>query len=169
MNNERTLYKEVNKERSKEGREAAPLHSSQFKVQSSNPTAPGSSEFALLRRIGKPAAQIWTQAGIDAQFTTPNNADLALQWMEYRTTKGKPYTSHQEIKALVEQFNKHTTADLLTMMNYSMTAGYTALYPDRLQKAHKATTQQRLNLDPTDLDKTRQNVHVTASGLKLVK
>jgi hypothetical protein len=166
---------ESNKETKKEGKVGAtpaPL----FEVGSStvgsaqSATLPGSSEFDLLKRIGKPAAQIWTQSNAAALFTTPNHADLALQWMEYRTSKAKPYTSHNELKALIDQFGKYNTADLLTMMNYSMTAGYTALYPDQIEKQKKKNQpQQRLNLDPNDLNTTRQNVQTTASGLKLVK
>jgi hypothetical protein len=99
-------------------------------------TMPGSSEFDLLKRIGKPAAQIWTQSNADGLFQTPAHAELALEWLAARCGMGKPLSSHIELTPLVALFNKHNLADLRLMVEYS--AGkYPNLYPDQIEKQKK--------------------------------
>ena len=155
-------YKETKEE--KEGEEAAPqILNSQFSIL--NSVNPGTAAFDLLRRIGKPAAQIWTQGSAAAQFDTPAHAALALDWMEHLCRKQRPLQSQQELIALVAQFKGKTIAEINAVAQYSYQGGYTALYFDRLNKKNNGN---RHNLDPKDLEKSRQTAKTTPSGLKLL-
>jgi hypothetical protein len=122
----------------------APPHNSQFTVPNSQftvPTKPGTTEFTLLQRIGKPAAQIWTQGSAADHFDTPGHAALALDWMEHLCRKQRPLQSQQELSALIAQFKGKHLDELKAIAQYSYTGGYTALYFDRLAKNTKKQNQ----------------------------
>jgi hypothetical protein len=150
----RDKEEEGNKETKKEGKvraTPAPL----FEVGSStvgsvqSATLPGSREFELLKRIGKPAAAIWTQSNAADLFTTPAHADLALEWLAARCAMGKPLSSHIELTPLVALFNKYNLADLRLMVEYS--AGkYPNLYPEQIEKQKKKTQPHKAEVIKTN-------------------
>jgi ribosomal protein L12E/L44/L45/RPP1/RPP2 len=146
------------------GASPAPLFNPSI-LQSSNPSKPGTTEFDLLRRIGKPAAQIWTQGSAADHFDTPGHAALALDWMEHLCRKQRPLQSQQELSALIAQFKGKHLDELKAIAQYSYTGGYTALYFDRLAKK---TNGNRHNLDPKDIENSRKNAKITPSGMKLL-
>jgi hypothetical protein len=132
---------------------------------SQSPIIPGTSEFQLMKRIGKPAAQIWQQSNIFDKFDTEAHAALALDWMAYLCSKNRPFTSHQELSALLAQFKGKHLDELKAVAQYSYQGGYTALYFDRL---NKKTNGNRHNLDPKDIENSRKNAKITPSGMKLL-
>jgi hypothetical protein len=148
----------------KVGASPAPLFNPSI-LQSSNPSKPGTTEFDLLRRIGKPAAQIWTQGSAADHFDTPGHAALALDWMEHLCRKQHPLQSQQELSALIAQFKGKHLDELKAIAQYSYQGGYTALYFDRLAKK---TNGNRHNLDPKDIENSRKNAKITPSGMKLL-
>jgi DNA-binding MarR family transcriptional regulator len=130
MNNERTLYKELKNIRSKEGEEvgATPAPQSAIPNPQSAIVYPGSPAFDLLKRIGKPAAQIWSSTQGEQVFG--EKFDLALEWMEVRCKMGKPFVTHQEFTTLAKLYAKHNAEEIRNMIDYS--AGkYPDLYENR--------------------------------------
>jgi hypothetical protein len=136
MNNERTLYKEVKNIRSKKGEEVGATPAPLFNETMTTVIIPGTgTAFDLLKRIGKPAAQIWTQ--VDSEKLFADKAELALEWMQVRCAMGRPFVTHQEFTTLAKLYAEHSPADIRIMIDYS--AGkYPDLYPDAIKKAKKA-------------------------------
>lgn len=120
--------------------------------------APPPPNFDLLKKIGAPAAKLWTEGNAGQAFDSPDHAALALAWMEYRCQTGRPLQSHQELMQLYRLFKGKPTADIKAVMEYSMSAGYPALYFDRLEKTKKKNGKHPEGpavLDPSIYDKYR--------------
>jgi hypothetical protein len=156
---QRDKEEESNKETKKEGKVRATPAPPSFNpsiLQSSNPSIPGDPAFDLLKRIGKPAAQLWVQGNAADHFDSPAHADIALDWMAHLCRKHRPLASQQELSALIKQFKGHSPEALGTVTEYSYTKGYTALFFDQLQKTKKTNTHKPEIIQKDRFTKERQ-------------
>lgn len=156
MNSERTHNKKERKKERKEGEEESAA-------------IPGTEQFELLKKIGKDAAKMWVDIEVTELLPTADHIRIALEWMTYRASIGKPIRSMQEMKNIFQTFSKNSVSDLETVTRYSIDNQYPGLYLDRIEKtSRKKPNGNRHNLDPDDLEKMRQQATTTPSGLKIL-
>ena len=141
-NSQRTHNKN---ERIKEGKEGG---------ENGAPLFPRTIEFEMMKRIGKPAAQMWEQGQAAQLFTGAERQRLAIAWMEVRCNMQRPIVSQVELTALAKLMNAHSPEQLQKLIEYS--AGkYPDLYPDRLKKMNAKTAPSSKIIDPKKFDKYR--------------